>query len=147
MVIKVEDRYRRSASFCSPSVGSSTPIRPALTSRRARLSKGRWVFALACVNEDHSALFQNHSGTFSASSSASGLTLKILTFKVESGPAKAREYSPFGSRTMKRAFGVPLPLRCDWAASNDHLMRPATEQDLPLPVLPRSEEHTSELQS
>src|SRR4030042_1821094 len=137
MLISVEEKCRRNLSFCSSSVGFAAPIRPALTSRSARLSKGLCVFALAWVNEVHSALFQYHRGTCKARSPSSGLTLKILASKREPLPPKAREYSPFGSNTMKRAFGLGLLLwRCDCAASSDQRIRPATVQDLPLPVLP-----------
>jgi hypothetical protein len=55
------------------------------------MSVGRCVRALACVNEHHSALFQNQSGTFKANSPTPGFTLKRRALIAESFP-KAREY-------------------------------------------------------
>ena len=52
-----------------------------------------------------------------------------------SASANAREYSPLGSKTMKRAFGLHFPLST-CACSSDQRISPATEHDLPLPVFP-----------
>ena len=65
IVINNDDSFRRNRSRRSSSVVSPMPVRPAFTSRSARRSSGLCVFALACVNDAHSALFQNHRGTFS----------------------------------------------------------------------------------
>ena len=97
---------------------------------------GRCVLALACVNEHHSALFQNQSGTLSACSPSPGFTLNTRARTVGSSFGNALEYSPFGSRTMKRAFGVLERTSC--ASSRLQRISPATVHDLPLPVFPRT---------
>jgi hypothetical protein len=57
---------------------------------------------------------------------------KILPLNFVVGP-KARTYSPLGSNIINLAFGFTSD---SIAASSDHWINPATEQDLPLPVLP-----------
>ena len=90
------------------------------------------------MNEIHSALFQNHNGTFRATCPSSGSTFKILALRPESSRSNARVYSPFGSRMMNRALGLSPACFSDCADASDQRISPATEQDFPLPVFPKT---------
>ncbi|MNV23050.1 hypothetical protein D3C71_1140490 [compost metagenome] len=105
---------------------------PSRTDLSACTSVGRCVLALAWVNAPHSTLFQNHSGICSCSTPALGSTANTRTLLMS---RKVLAYSPLGSSTMKRALGS-APSRALRASSIDQRIKPATEQDLPLPVLP-----------
>ena len=89
------------------------------------------------MNATHSVVFQSHMGTSNCSipnvlfSSAPN----TRTFFISEN---ACVYSPLGSRIIKCVLGAPLLARLFLADSIDHRIRPATEQDFPLPVLPRT---------
>src|SRR5690606_39070554 len=86
----------------------------------------------------HSLLFHNQAGTFSslkvAFSASVNSTLNFLISEFRS--LKAFVYSPFGSRMINRLFNFCPSGKLLDASSSDHLIKPATLQDFPLPVFP-----------
>src|SRR5262245_2683952 len=98
---------------------------------------GRCTPGAAPVKAAHSSPFQSQAGTLSAEVPPEEATWNSRAFN----PLKARAYSPLGSSTIKRAFGSPFRpafVLASRVASSDQRISPATEQDLPAPVLPRT---------
>ena len=117
---------------------------PSLTHLKACTKVGFCAFPLACVKATHSAVFHSHNGTVSCSMPCSPF-FSAPYMRTSPSPANDFVYSPLGSSMIKRVFVSTFPWPCPcffflsvFADSTDQRIKPATEHDFPLPVLPRT---------